>query len=72
LGLYAGKDRGISLESVNRMNSALKSSGSVSEIRVYDQSQHGFHADYRPSYDPEAAKDGWQRMQQWFRQHGAA
>ena len=72
LGLYAGKDRGIPLDSVNRMNSALKSSGSVSEIRVYDQSQHGFHADYRPSYDPDAAKDGWQRLQQWFRQHGAA
>ena len=54
------------------MNTALKSSGSVSEIRVYDQSQHGFHADYRPSYDPEAAKDGWQRLQQWFKQHGAA
>ena len=53
-------------------NKALKSSGSPSEIRVYDQSQHGFHADYRPSYDPEAAKDGWQRLQQWFRQHGAA
>ena len=54
------------------MNAALKSSGSVSEIRIYDQLQHGFQADYRPSYDPEAAKDGWQRLQQWLKQHGAA
>ena len=54
------------------MNAGLKSSGSVSENLVYDQSQHGFHADYRSSYDPEAAKDGWQRLQQWFKQHGAA
>ena len=45
LGLYEGKDRGISLDSVNRMNTALKSSGSVSEIRIYDQLQHGFQAD---------------------------
>ena len=52
LGLYAVKDRGISLDSVNRMNAALKSSGSVSEIRIYDQSKHGFHADYRPIYGP--------------------
>ena len=72
LGLYAGKDREFSLDSVNRMSAALKSSGSVSEIRVYDQSQHGFHADYRLSFDPEAAKDDWQRLQQWFKQHGAA
>ena len=67
-----GKIGGISLDTVNQMNAALKSSGSVSEIRIYDQLQHGFQADYRPSYDPEAAKDGWQRLQQWLKQHGAA
>tara|TARA_B100001094_G_C17549868_1_gene493195 strand:- start:80 stop:403 length:324 start_codon:yes stop_codon:yes gene_type:complete len=58
LGLYAGKDRGISLESVNQMNTSLKSSGSVSEIRIYDQSQHGFHADYCLSHGPQVSK-GW-------------
>lgn len=72
LGLYAGQDRGISQESVQRMRQALKTAGAPSEIQVYPNSQHGFHADYRPSYDPEAAQDGWQRLQQWFRQHGAA
>ena len=31
-----------------------------------------FNADYRPSYRPEAAKDGWARMLAWFRAHGVA
>ncbi|MBW8858490.1 MAG: dienelactone hydrolase family protein, partial [Caulobacter sp.] len=30
----------------------------------------GFHADYRPSYDPEAAADGWTRMLAFFKAHG--
>jgi carboxymethylenebutenolidase len=28
-----------------------------------------FHADYRPSYRPEAAKDGWSRCLGWFSRH---
>ncbi|MFN0166806.1 MAG: dienelactone hydrolase family protein, partial [Bryobacteraceae bacterium] len=34
--------------------------------------EHGFHADYRPSYNEAAATDGWKRLQSWFKQHGAA
>jgi dienelactone hydrolase len=33
---------------------------------------HAFHADYRPSYRKEAAEDGWKRMLDRFRRHGAA
>ena len=33
-----------------------------SEIIVYPEAQHGFHADYRPTYDASAAVDGWSRM----------
>jgi carboxymethylenebutenolidase len=72
LGLYGGKDRGISLESVEKMRRALSNANSPSDIRVYDDAQHGFHADYRPSYDPAAAQDGFQRLQSWFQRHGAA
>nr|MDN1803288.1 dienelactone hydrolase family protein [Escherichia coli] len=31
---------------------------------------HAFNADYRPSYHAESAKDGWQRMLEWFKQYG--
>ena len=27
---------------------------------------HGFLADYRPTYNAEAAKDGWARCLGWF------
>lgn len=72
LGLYGGKDQGIPLDTVETMRQALAAAGnpSKSEIIVYPESQHGFHADYRPSYDEAAAKDGWARMLAWFRQNG--
>lgn len=70
LGLYGGRDSGIPMDTVERMRAALPE-GNGSEIIVYPDSQHGFHADYRPSYDPEAAWDGWARMHEWFGRHGA-
>ena len=54
------------------MRAALKAAGKKSEIVIYPDTPHGFNADYRPSYRPEAAKDGWKRMQAWFRQNGVA
>ncbi|HVF67702.1 MAG TPA: dienelactone hydrolase family protein [Pyrinomonadaceae bacterium] len=76
LGLYGGKDQGIPQESVERMRAALRKSKSKaaqkSDIVVYPDAGHGFHADYRPSYDKTAAADGWRRLQEWFKRHGAA
>jgi carboxymethylenebutenolidase len=76
LGLYGGKDQGIPVASVEKMREALKASKSkaarASEIIVYPEAGHGFHADYRPSYNKEAATDGWQRLQAWFKKYGAA
>jgi carboxymethylenebutenolidase len=37
------------------------------EIIVCPQAGHAFNADYRPSYRPDAAKDGWERMPAWLR-----
>lgn len=70
LGLYGGQDPGIPLDTVDRMRAALKAAGNPSEIIVYPDAPHAFHADYRPSYRPEAAADGWQRLQAWLKQHG--
>ncbi|HEX5106492.1 MAG TPA: dienelactone hydrolase family protein [Pirellulaceae bacterium] len=72
LGLYGGADTGIPTESVEKMQKALKDAGSKSEIVLYPDTPHGFHADYRPSYRPEAAADGWKRLQAWFKDHGVA
>lgn len=73
LGLYGGKDTGIPIESVEKMQVALKQAGGAaaqSSIHVYPEAPHGFHADYRPSYREADAKDGWRRMLEWFRRHG--
>lgn len=73
LGLYGGKDQGIPLEDVEKMRTALKKTAkSKSEIAVYDEAGHGFHADYRPSYHEASAKDGWSRMLKWFKDHGVS
>ncbi|MBL8405391.1 MAG: dienelactone hydrolase family protein [Dechloromonas sp.] len=73
LGLYGGLDAGIPLETVEAMEKALKqgsAAAQASEIHVYDNAPHAFHADYRPSYRKEEAADGWQRMLAWFRKNG--
>ena len=71
LGLYAEKDSGIPLTDVDKMKAALKAAGKTgSDIVVYPGAQHGFHADYRPSYNKEAAEDGWKKMLAFFKQHG--
>ncbi|MBI4381600.1 MAG: dienelactone hydrolase family protein [candidate division NC10 bacterium] len=71
LGLYGGDDSGIPLDTVEQMRKALKAAGSRSEIIVYPNTPHAFHADYRPSYRKEQAEDGWKRLQGWFKKHGA-
>jgi carboxymethylenebutenolidase len=72
LGLYAGKDQGIPLTGVEQMREALQAAKVENEIVVYPDAQHGFHADYRPSYKEDDAKDGWNRLQAWFKKHGVA
>jgi carboxymethylenebutenolidase len=72
LGLYGGNDQGIPNDTVERMREALKAAGSKSEIVLYPDTPHGFFADYRGSYRKEQAQDGWKRLQEWFKKHGAA
>jgi carboxymethylenebutenolidase len=69
LGLYGGQDQGIPVETVDRMRKACKEAGKTCELVVYPDAGHAFNADYRPSYRPEAAKDGWASMLAWFREH---
>jgi carboxymethylenebutenolidase len=72
LGLYGGADTGIPNETVEQMRTALQAAKSPSQIVLYPETPHGFHADYRPSYRPEQARDGWKRLLTWLKQHGVA
>jgi len=71
IGFYGGKDGGISAADVEAMRKALADAGDAdSKIIVYPDAQHGFNADYRPSYNAVDAKDAWSSMLAWFRGHG--
>lgn len=70
LGLYGGKDQGITATQVERMQGELAKAAAKSQIHVYPDAPHAFHADYRPSYRQEPAEDGWMRTLQWLRQNG--
>jgi carboxymethylenebutenolidase len=70
LGLYGGKDQGIPMSDIEAMSEAIAKAGGKSQIHVYPDAPHAFHADYRPTFRKEPAEDGWQRMQAWFRQNG--
>lgn len=72
LGLYGALDKGIPVESVERMEAACKAAGKTCEFKVYPDAPHGFNADYRPSYHAEAAKDAWRQMLAWFKKYGVA
>jgi carboxymethylenebutenolidase len=72
LGLYGGADEHIPASQVDELRMSLKNAGKPSEIIIYPGTPHGFNADYRPSYRPRQAKDAWQRMLAWLKDHGVA
>jgi len=75
LGQYGGLDQGITADHVAAMRSALAAApapANASTIIVYADAQHGFNADYRPSYNKADAEIAWQRMLDWFAKYGVA
>ena len=74
LGLYGAADAGIPVASVDAMKAALAASKNAaaqkSSFVVYPGAGHAFHADYRPSYQREAAEDGWKRCLAWLEANG--
>ena len=68
LGLYGTQDKGIPVADVEAMNAALKAAGKPSVIRLFD-ADHGFLADYRPSYSTTAGPEAWKQALEWFGRH---
>jgi carboxymethylenebutenolidase len=69
LGLYGGQDGSISQTDVQATAAKARAAGQTVDIMVYPDAGHGFHADYRPSYKPADAADGWKRALAWFRKY---
>jgi carboxymethylenebutenolidase len=75
LGAYGGKDAGIPQADVDKLRVALaagSAAGKASRIDVYPDAGHGFHADYRSSYNKADAELAWKRAMDWFAEHGLA
>lgn len=70
LGLYGAKDTSIPVDTLEAMKEALAHGRSGSELVLYPHAGHAFFADYRPSYNEDAANDGWHKLQAWFGNHG--
>ena len=70
LGLYGGQDQRITPDSIAAMRAALYAAHRPGEIVVYADAGHGFHADYRPSFNAKDAADGDQKMYAWLKNHG--
>ena len=70
LGLYGGKDSSIKQEDVQAAAARAKAAGKDVQIVIYADAGHGFHADYRPSYNAADAADGWHKALAWFQSHG--
>ena len=72
LGLYGGKDQSIHQKDVQAAAQAATEAGHKVTIKVFPDAGHGFHADYRDSYNEAAAKAGWADAMAWFKQYGVA
>ena len=69
LGLYGEKDTGPTPDDARKLGELLKQHDKDVEIVVYPGVGHGFHADYRPSYNKEAADDAWKRCTGLFNKY---
>lgn len=74
LGLYGAQDASIALASLEQFKVKLDmtarsgvKAAQESRLVIYPQVGHAFHADYRSTYNPEVAKDGWTQTLAWFK-----
>lgn len=66
---YGGKDAFIPQTEVDAVRQRLQTLGKPAEVIVYEDADHGFFCDERPSYHPVSAADAWQRLLEFFKRH---
>jgi carboxymethylenebutenolidase len=69
LGLYGGRDPSIASADVYAAQAKARAAGKTVEIVYYPDAGHGFHADYRPSYNHADAVAAWVRAVAWLQRH---
>jgi carboxymethylenebutenolidase len=66
LGLFGADDGYPSPDEVAQLEALLVEAGKEFEFHTYEGAGHAFFATDRPSYRPEAAVEGWQRIWDFF------
>jgi carboxymethylenebutenolidase len=69
IGLFGNDDTGPSPEQVNQHEQVLKDLGKTYVFHRYDGAGHGFFFYDRPSYRPQQAMDGWNKVIAFFNQY---
>jgi carboxymethylenebutenolidase len=72
LGLYGGQDSSIHAADLHAAAQIAIDAGHTVDIKIFPDAGHGFHADYRDTYNRVAAEQGWQDMLAWFKKYGVA
>ena len=68
LAIYGELDSRIN-SGIPSIEQAMQENGKVYEKMVYPNADHAFHNDTGSRYNPEAARDAWERMLAWFEQY---
>jgi carboxymethylenebutenolidase len=70
LGNFGAEDQGIPPKDVKAFESAMKASGKIADIKIYDGAGHAFeNPNNKQGYRPEAAADAMQRSSAFFQQN---
>jgi carboxymethylenebutenolidase len=66
LGLFGNDDQYPTPEQVDELDEILTREGKPHEFHRYDGAGHAFFSVDRPAYRPEAAVDGWERIEDFL------
>lgn len=72
LGLFGADDQFPTPAETAELEQLLRGHGKDVDFHTYEGAGHAFFCTDRPSYRPEAAVDGWQRIWDFFGRHLAA
>ncbi len=72
LVLFGAEDKFPAPDEVAQLSAELDKHGKTHEFHSYEGAGHAFFSVDRPSYRPEAAVDGWQKVFEFFGKHLAA
>ncbi len=68
LAMYGELDGRIN-GSIPAIEAAMAANNKIYEKMIYPNADHAFHNDTSPRFNPEAAKDAWERLLAWFEKY---